>query len=869
MRRRPKPVSLSYTTAISVVAGVTAATAGLTGLVGLTASTAWADSTATTLPLSQYAHMLVDTAHQHLYFSQGAGTTGIVVTDLSGAPVATVNGEQGATGLALSPDGGTLYAALKDGDALAAIDTTTLTETTRVPTGTGSAPVSVAVAGGKVWYGGTDPAADGKGVIGSVDPTAPAPAAMPQPTMGSWSVAPLLATGGGVLAAEAPQQSLSHVATFDVSSGTATTKANTFVYGGTATGLQVTADGTQLLLAAPQQPALQVYGTTDLLAAAPPVYYTGGVNSAPNSVAADTDGTIAVGSTSGSAAGLYLYAGSNSAENRVTFPTGTTVAPDGLKWSSDGVTLYAVTKDSTGTYTLDVLPTAKLADTQLALNGPQYAVPTQQFRFTGTLSTEGWVPAGAALQVTRDGEPVPDATARVGKDGTFAVTDTRQDAGAYTYGVTYPGDATHRPSTASLTVHVAKLSTTIPFPDVTSAKPGAVALTGSLTSSGNVGSLPEGTSVQVSRTNEDTQQTTELPPVQVDPATTEFKVTDAPNAVGRFTYHLAYAGDATHEATTSDATIQVSPYTPALTLKAPATATRGAALGFSGALTDAPYTSGETVTVTRTDAGHTTTPVHWTAVVGADGKLTIKDTPSIGGANTYTVSYPGDASHQAATASAIVQVSRVATTVSVATNTSTYTYGATATVTAHLGATYDSRTVSIWATPAGGTKTLVRTATVDSSGNLRATYKLTHNTTFTASFGGDYRYAPTSATRTVNDQVKVATTLGGYYGNVTYSGVPYRVYHHTAKPQVAATVTPNKSGQCAVFQAQEYYSGAWRTLTTSPCFTLSPNSVAATQLSLTNAVNQKFRVRAEYVRSAKDTTNVSTWSGWLYLTVRN
>ncbi|ELP69985.1 hypothetical protein STRTUCAR8_07096, partial [Streptomyces turgidiscabies Car8] len=45
--------------------------------------------------------------------------------------------------------------------------------------------------------------------------------------------------------------------------------------------------------------------------------------------------------------------------------------------------------------------------------------------------------------------------------------------------------------------------------------------------------------------------------------------------------------------------------------------------------------------------------------------------------------------------------------------------------------------------------------------------------------------------------------------------------------------------------------------------------VGATQLSLTNAVNQKFRVRAEYVRSAKDTTYVSTWGGWLHLTVRN
>ncbi|WP_405818917.1 hypothetical protein OG241_27745 [Streptomyces sp. NBC_01390] len=247
-RRRPQQVSFSLTTAISVVAGLTTATVGLTGLTG---SAAWADSTAA-LPLSGYAHMLVDAAHQHIYFSQGAGSTGIVVTDLSGTPVTTVTGEQGATGLALSPDGGTLYTALTDGDALAAIDTTTLAETTRVPTGTGSAPVSAAVAGGRVWYGYTvtDAAGDARGAIGSVDPTATPPTATTESAMGSWGVAPILAAGGGVLAAEEPQQSLSHVATYDVSSGTATTKADTSVYGGKATGLQVTTDGTRLLFAA-------------------------------------------------------------------------------------------------------------------------------------------------------------------------------------------------------------------------------------------------------------------------------------------------------------------------------------------------------------------------------------------------------------------------------------------------------------------------------------------------------------------------------------------------------------------------------------------------------------------------------------------
>jgi hypothetical protein len=88
------------------------------------------------------------------------------------------------------------------------------------------------------------------------------------------------------------------------------------------------------------------------------------------------------------------------------------------------------------------------------------------------------------------------------------------------------------------------------------------------------------------------------------------------------------------------------------------------------------------------------------------------------------------------------------------------------------------------------------------------------------------------------------------------------------KPQVSAVVTPNKAGQCQRFQAQRYYSGAWHTLTTSPCYTLNSGSLAAAKPALTNAVGNKFRVRSEHVHSSADNTNLSTWSGWLYFTVR-
>lgn len=841
----------SATATMSVIAGLAVPAVALTG------ATAWADGSAA-LPLSHYSHMVIDTAHRHIFFSEGEGSTGILVTDLSGTRVATVAGEPGATGLALSADGGALYAALADGDAIAAIDTATLAESARYPTGTGSRPGSVAVADGIVWYGYT---AGDAGGIGRLDPAAADPAATPQPDMSHWSAAPSLAEGGGVLAAEEPQQNLSHVATFGLSSGNASVKADTLVYGGTAAGLRVTADGATVLLAAPQGASLYAYRTSDLRSASPAGYYTGGVGSRPDSLALGTDGTIVAGSTSG----LYLYAGSNLAENHITFASGT-VAPDGLAWGADDLTLYAVVADPSGAYTLDVLSDPKLTDTQLSLKYPSYAVPTQPFVVSGSLSTRGFIPAGASLRVSVDGTALPDTT--VGADGSFSVSDTRQNAGAYTYEVSFAGDATHRPSTASLTVNVAKLTTTIPYPSLSSVTPRSVVFTGTLMSQLNLGSLPSGTSIQVARRNEDTQQTVTLPSVPVDPATTEFTVRDAPNATGRFTYLLSYAGDDTHEGTVSGATIEVSPYAPALTLTAPATATRGSVLEISGELGDAPYDSGETVTVSRTDAAHTTTPVQWSVPIGTDGTIAVKDTPAIGGTNTYTLAYPGDATHQAATASAIVQVSLAATSLSVTTNASSYAYGATATVTAHLGTTYNSRTVAIYAQPYGGTKSLVKIGTVDGHGNLTAGYKLAHNTTFTAAFTGDYRYAPATVSHVAYDHVKVAESLGGYYTSTKYGSTVYRVYHHTVKPQASAVVTPGKPGQCQRFQAQRYYSGAWHTLATSPCHALDSGSRAVATLSLTNAVGKRFRVRSEYVHSSTDNTNLSTWSGWLYLTVR-
>ncbi|MFE9454572.1 hypothetical protein [Streptomyces sp. NPDC006739] len=305
-----------------------------------------------------------------------------------------------------------------------------------------------------------------------------------------------------------------------------------------------------------------------------------------------------------------------------------------------------------------------------------------------------------------------------------------------------------------------------------------------------------------------------------------------------------------------------------INLAAPVKSGRASQLTVSGQLSADTYPSGEAVKVVKSDLAHPAGVALPDAPLSTDGTFHIADVPQVGGANTYFVTYPGDSTHQTTSASATVQVSRSTTALSISSDASSYAYGATAKVTAHLGTTYNGHTLSIYAEPYHGKKALVRTGTVDSHGNLTASYKVSSSTVFTASFTGDYRYAAATAVRTVSAYAKVSESLSGYYGSTRYGSILYRVYHHTAKAELNVTVTPNKAGQCVQFQTQRYYGGAWHTQSTSSCHTLSTTSTTSATLGLTKTVSSRFRLRARYVHSNKDTGNLNTWGAWQYFTVR-
>ena len=205
---------------------------------------------------------------------------------------------------------------------------------------------------------------------------------------------------------------------------------------------------------------------------------------------------------------------------------------------------------------------------------------------------------------------------------------------------------------------------------------------------------------------------------------------------------------------------------------------------------------------------------------------------------------------------------------SLSTGASTFAYEPTVHVTAHLGTTATNRSVSIYAQPFGSkSKTLLKTGKVNSSGNLTVSYKAPHSTKLTAVFSGDAQYRPTTVTHVIYVKANVSESLGGYYASERIGGITYRLFHHHASMHVNVTVRPNKSGQCVKFEIQEHYQGSWHS-GISGCGSLDSSSKISIRVSLAHANRgYHYRIRADYIRSSKDKTNLSNDSPWQYLIV--
>src|SRR5947209_2723581 len=320
----------SITAAFAAVAGIAISAA-------VPASAAQAATTTVTLPIAKYSHMLLDPVHQHLFFTSGSGSTSILVTDYSGQTVATIGNEPGATGLALSSDGSTVYAALADGDAVSAISTSTLAETVRYTVGTTAIPYYVAYSSGKIWFGYNGAPFGG---IGSIDPST-SPATVTLGTTGErWNAAPMLtATAGGELVAGEPGQSPVQLATYDVSSGAPVVLAplKSLQEASNLAAMQITPDGTDVVTASGAPYYHEIFQVSDLSAAG--TYPT---TNYPDSVSIAADGTVAAGTSSTNEVFMFAPGGSTPL-SIVTLAGGANLLDDdGVALTPDKSLLFAV-----------------------------------------------------------------------------------------------------------------------------------------------------------------------------------------------------------------------------------------------------------------------------------------------------------------------------------------------------------------------------------------------------------------------------------------------------------------------------------------------------------------------------------------------
>ncbi|TXS44386.1 YncE family protein [Streptomyces sp. OR43] len=433
-----------------------AALIGSLPLTGAGAGTAAAEETSVALPSASFRDIVVDGVHDRVFVSDPTGGS-IVVTDYEGRVVQQIIGEEGASGLVLSADSTKLFVALSTVGAIAEIDTATLTETDRHPTGADTSPQNLAMAGGKLWFGYT---VGSTGGIGSLDVASSAPTATPVPSGRYWYYAPALTSSPAdpnVLVAGEEGVSPASLAVYDTAAGSLQKRAErSFSASPSVSYLNdfaVTADGQNIVVAANNPSDHQVVRLSDLSS-------NGSYSSwqFPNAVAVATDGTVATGAE-GDFVKTYRPGQTWPAFHEYAVND---LQRDGLAWAPDENRLFAITGFSYGSApTLHVLPDAGKLDTTLSLQAPATSSRGKELTVTGQLSAAEPFPAGTTVEVTRTDTEHPTGTP-VGtfpvstSTGEFTLTERPRATGDLTYTATYKGDGRHIAATARATVTILK-----------------------------------------------------------------------------------------------------------------------------------------------------------------------------------------------------------------------------------------------------------------------------------------------------------------------------------------------------------------------------------------------------------------------------
>ncbi|GID32887.1 YncE family protein [Paractinoplanes brasiliensis] len=302
-------------------------------------------------------------------------------------------------------------------------------------------------------------------------------------------------------------------------------------------------------------------------------------------------------------------------------------------------------------------------------------------------------------------------------------------------------------------------------------------------------------------------------------------------------------------------------------LSVPAEVQPGQSYSVTGFVRPAP--AGSPLVITRSDAATPGGRRVGPEAVSEDGMFEFQDSQAAPGKVTYTLSFSGDDTYGAvsATESVLVAVPKKAATLTLDRNGSAYNQGTTVTFTAKLGPTGSSRTVEIWADPSGGDQPnrLLRKANVDAKGSLTASLKLTRNTTLSAIFRGDDKTLAKTVKSTVATRASVATTVSRHYKTAKIGSVPTYHFRKTKHPLFTTTMTAYP-GRKAYMQIDVLRNGKW--IVWGPgWYPLSSAGKVTYELKGTHSVGVRYRVRFAYLYAKSgDTANVSTYGPYRYFT---
>ncbi|MEW1755631.1 Ig-like domain repeat protein [Streptomyces cyaneofuscatus] len=303
-----------------------------------------------------------------------------------------------------------------------------------------------------------------------------------------------------------------------------------------------------------------------------------------------------------------------------------------------------------------------------------------------------------------------------------------------------------------------------------------------------------------------------------------------------------------------------------ISVKAPSKATRAKKLTVNGKLTtNTALPAGTKATVVRTDLESPKGKSLASVTPRKDGTFSFTDTPHVGGKVTYKVSYAGSATHSAASGSGAVALSRAAVSLKLNRNKALYAYNKNVSFTATLGKTHKNRVVELWADPFGADKPkkLVKKAKVNSKGNLSVTVNMKRDTTVTAVFAGDARYAPKTVKSTAYAKVNASLKLSKHYRTAKIGKTSYAYYSKKKNPFLTTNMTYHK-GRKHLLTLELNYQGKWYD-SGREYFKLGSDGKSVIELLGPHDTGYKMRVRTSYINgSSGDSVNSTTHSAWKY-----